>query len=71
MHPVSRPLREYDNPNKRVRFVFRVGSLAEADTLIRNRYRLKSEGVAIFDHLSPDELTGSFGPLSSRHDGGV
>ena len=56
VHPVGRPLRPTDSPTKRVRLVFRVGSLAEADTLVRNRYRLKGTEVAIFDHLSPDEL---------------
>ena len=36
--------------------VLDVTPIAEADSIVRNRCKLKGSQLAIFDHLSPDEL---------------
>ena len=54
--PIGRPLRPSDTPARRGRLFIRVDRLAEADSIVRNRCKLKGSQLAIFDHLSPDEL---------------
>ena len=54
--PIGRPLRPSDTSARRGRLFIRVDRLAEADSIVRNRCKLKGSQLAIFDHLSPDEL---------------
>ena len=49
----TRPLKASDPQTKRARFLIRVGSLAGADIIVRNRHGSKL--MAIFDKLTRDQ----------------
>ena len=46
-----------DPPTMRRRFFIRVERLAHADAIVANRHKLKGAQLAIFDELSPQELS--------------